>query len=65
MTRQMAPMFDRLRKQPDHTLLSDLVNKVIPEWGRPLNDEELHAQMMADTFVGGSETTTSAKRSSR
>ena len=27
---------------------------------RPLNDNELHAEMMADTFVGGSETTTNA-----
>ena len=37
-----------------------MVNTVIPEWGRPLNDNELHAEMMADTFVGGSETTTNA-----
>ena len=28
----------------------------IPEWGRTLTDNELHAEMMADTFVGGSET---------
>jgi len=25
--------------------LSDLVNTVIPEWGRPMNDNELHAEM--------------------
>ena len=54
------PIFERLRKKPDDTLLSDMVNRVIPEWGRPLNDNELHAEMMADTFVGGSETTTNA-----
>ena len=54
------PIFERLRREPDDTLLSDLVNTVIPEWGRPLTDEELHAEMMADTFVGGSETTTNA-----
>jgi len=54
------PIFERLREQPDDTLLSDLVNTVIPEWGRCLTDEELHAEMMADTFVGGSETTTNA-----
>lgn len=54
------PIFERLRKAPDDTLLSELVNRVIPEWGRPLNDNELHAEMMADTFVGGSETTTNA-----
>ena len=35
-------------------------NTEIPEWGRCLNDNELHAEMMADTFVGGSETTTNA-----
>ena len=54
------PVFERLRKEPDDTLLSELVNRVIPEWGRPLNDNELHAEMMADTFVGGSETSTNA-----
>ena len=54
------PIFERLRAEPDDSLLSDLVNTVIPEWGRTLTDEELHAEMMADTFVGGSETTTNA-----
>ncbi len=54
------PKFDQLREEPDDTLLSEMVNRVIPEWGRPLNDNELHAEMMADTFVGGSETTTNA-----
>ena len=54
------PIFERLRKTPDDTLLSDMVNREIPEWGRTLNDNELHAEMMADTFVGGSETTTNA-----
>jgi cytochrome P450 len=54
------PIFERLRQEPDDTLLSDLVNTVIPEWGRTLNDNELHAEMMADTFVGGSETSTNA-----
>jgi cytochrome P450 len=53
-------IFDRLRAEPDDTLLSDIVNTVIPEWGRPLTDHELHAEMMADTFVGGSETSTNA-----
>jgi cytochrome P450 len=54
------PIFERLRREPDESLLSELVNTVIEEWGRPLNDNELHAEMMADTFVGGSETTTNA-----
>ena len=54
------PIFERLREHPDDSLLSALVNTVIKEWGRPMNDNELHAEMMADTFVGGSETTTNA-----
>jgi cytochrome P450 len=54
------PIFDRLREQPDDSLISVLVNTVIEGWGRPLSNEELHAEMMADTFVGGSETTTNA-----
>ena len=54
------PIFERLRKSPDGSLLSELVNRIIPEWGRPLTDNELHAETMADTFVGGSETTTNA-----
>ena len=54
------PIFERLRAQPDQSLISVLVNTVIEGWGRPLNDGELHAEMMADTFVGGSETTTNA-----
>ncbi len=53
-------IFDRVRTRPDDTLISDMVNTVIPEWGRALTDEELHAEMMADTFVGGSETSTNA-----
>lgn len=54
------PIFERLRANPDESLISVLVNSVVAEWGRPLNDNELHAEMMADTFVGGSETTTNA-----
>jgi len=54
------PIFDRLREHPEDSLISDLVNTVIPEWGRTLTNEELHAEMMADTFVGGSETSTNA-----
>ena len=54
------PIFEQLRRAPNDTLLSELVNREIPEWGRKLNDNELHAEMTADTFVGGSETTTNA-----
>jgi cytochrome P450 len=51
-------IYQRLRARPDDTVLSDLINT--PMGDRPLNDNELHAHMMADTFVGGSETTTNA-----
>jgi cytochrome P450 len=51
-------IYERLRARPDDTVLSDLVNT--PMGDRPLNDNELHAHMMADTFVGGAETTTNA-----
>ena len=54
------PIFEKLRECPNDTLFSELVNTEIEEWGRTLNDNELHAEMMADTFVGGSETTTNA-----
>lgn len=54
------PLFEKLRREPEDNLLSDLVNNEVPEWGRPLNDHELHTEMMADLFVGGSETTTNA-----
>jgi cytochrome P450 len=53
-------IFEKLRVQPDDTLLSDLVNNEVPGWDRTLSDSELHAEMMQDTFVGGSETTTNA-----
>lgn len=54
------PIFAKLREAPDNSLLSDLVNLEVPGWGRTLTDNELHAEMMQDTFVGGSETTTNA-----
>jgi cytochrome P450 len=54
------PIFDRLRENPEDSLISDLVNLEIEGWGRTLTDNELHSEMMADTFVGGSETSTNA-----
>ena len=54
------PIFEKLRQNPDDSLLSELVNTEVPGWGRTLTDNELHAEMMQDTFVGGSETTTNA-----
>lgn len=52
--------YEELRKQPNDSLLSDLVNKEVSGLGRRLTDNELHSEMMADLFVGGSETTTNA-----
>lgn len=52
--------YEELRKQPNESLLSDLVNNEVKGLGRPLTDNELHSEMMADLFVGGSETTTNA-----
>jgi len=54
------PIFEELRRNPNDSFLSDLVNTEIEAWGRPFNDNELHAEMTTDTFVGGSETTTNA-----
>lgn len=51
--------FDALRAQPNNSLLSDLVNTPRSDGSR-LSDAELCGHIMADTFVGGSETTTSA-----
>ena len=53
-------IFDRLRAEPNDTVFSDLVNTEIPEWGRPLTDGELQAEMMISMFIGGSETSTNA-----
>jgi cytochrome P450 len=52
--------YEELRKEPNGTLLSDLVNNEVKGLGRTLTDNELHSEMMADLFVGGSETTTNA-----
>lgn len=53
------PILDRLRAYPDKTVLSDLVNTAMGD-GKTLTDNEILAHLMADTFVGGSETTTNA-----
>src|SRR5262249_50377817 len=58
--RYFHAIFERLRAEPDGTLLSDIVNTVIPEWGRTLSENELHASMFADAFAAGAETTADA-----
>lgn len=54
------PMIEALRGNPDGTFFSDLVNMEVPGWGRTLNDNEIHAHLMGDTFVGGGETTSNS-----
>ncbi len=53
-------IFEQLRAAPNGTLLSDLVNSEVPEWGRRFTDNELLASMFADLFAAGFETTASA-----
>jgi cytochrome P450 len=48
---------DALRRQPDGTVLSDLVNFRLSD-GRALEYAEIFSHLMSDLFVGGSETTT-------
>jgi cytochrome P450 len=55
----LKKLMDRLRANPDDSLLSDIVNTPMSD-GLTLSDAALFAHLMADTFVGGSETTTSA-----
>lgn len=55
----LMDIIERLRRQPEDNLLSDIVNTPMSD-GSKLNDNELLSHLMADTFVGGSETTTSA-----
>jgi cytochrome P450 len=50
--------FERVRREPDGSLLSTIVNTDVPEWGRVLTDEELHGFVTTDMLVGGAETTT-------
>lgn len=52
--------YEVLRLSPDDSFLSDLVNNEVPGWNRTMTDNELHAELMADLCVGGSETTTNA-----
>jgi cytochrome P450 len=52
-------ILDELRRRPDDSVLSDLVNTKLSN-GTTLTDNEMFAHLMADTFVGGSETTTNA-----
>jgi cytochrome P450 len=50
-------IFERVRQEPDETMLSVLVNTEIPLLGRCLNENELHAEALIDLLVGGLEST--------
>lgn len=52
-------IIERLRGNPDETILSDIVNTPMSD-GKMLSDNELLTHLLDDIFVGGSETTTSA-----
>lgn len=52
-------IIDELRRRPNDTLLSDIVNTPLSN-GERLTYNEIFAHLMADTFVGGSETSTNA-----
>jgi cytochrome P450 len=54
-----APIVDRLRKHPDGTIMSDLVNLRL-SGGSQLDFAEIASYLMSDFFVAGSETTTNA-----
>jgi cytochrome P450 len=50
-------IFERVRRQPDKTMFSVLVNTEIPGLGRCLNENERQAEALIDLLVGGLEST--------
>lgn len=46
-------VIDRLRNEPDDSLISDMVNGEVKEWGHGLSDSQLHIEILVDMFVGG------------
>lgn len=50
------PLIDEMRKAPNGTILSDLLNTTFSS-GEQMTDREFFGHMMPDLFVGGSETT--------
>jgi len=57
--RYFVPIIDGLRRSPNGSLLSDLVNLCLSD-GSQLSEAELVSHLLADIFVGGSETSTNA-----
>jgi cytochrome P450 len=54
------PIFERLRREPDNSLFSEIVNTVLEGWGRTFNENELQTEVLIDAFLGGSETSKNA-----
>jgi cytochrome P450 len=50
-------IIDRLRLQPEESLISDIVNGVVPDWGKGLPDNQIHIEILVDMFSGGTQTT--------
>ena len=50
-------IIDRLREHPEESLISDIVNGVVPEWGHGLPDNQIHIEILVDMFSGGVQTT--------
>jgi cytochrome P450 len=46
-------IIDRLRENPDGSLISDIVNAEVKEWGHGLSDAQIHIEILVDMFVGG------------
>ena len=53
-------LIDKLRKEPDETLVSAIVNTEIPGQNRKFDDNELHGHILPELFTGGAETTRNA-----
>ena len=50
-------VIERVRETPEENLISDIVNGVVPEWGRGLPDNQIHVEILVDMFTGGTQTT--------
>jgi cytochrome P450 len=53
------PLMDEMRRNPNDTVLSDLLNTVLAS-GEKMSDREFFGHLMPDLFVGGSETASNA-----
>jgi cytochrome P450 len=51
------PIIDRVREHPDDSLISDIVNGIVPDWGHGLEENQIHIEILVDMFGGGTQTT--------